>query len=486
VTGGGFPAIALAAAIALRALPTSAEEPVREELPGPARGGEVDVRVTPDRMTLGEVGVAQVAVKLPAGALRVRLKAAAGKVRGVKIERDGRATGTYRPPDSFVPRIDVVAALVETRGGLKVGFAVIQLTGQGEAILKTRPKSQARIRIGEREYGPVQADRRGEARIRIQVPPGAGVGYDDRGAPVDLGVPAMPRVAVFPERAKLRTAERATLEVYAFAARDDGGPDAEAAVSLSVDAGEISSPRAIGGGGFAATFTPPAEGAGRVEITAFIEGDAQPGATAAIELVPGAGATAVPPPTSGDAAAGEDAPLAHRVDAALEVGFASNFGTVNTFNVEIDLAYELFVRAVGLRFGAGIGTSASDDEGRATIGEDEPARAMASLWLVPITGRLGCRFPFATAWSFSLRAEAGAAMMDSMIRVRAGGAETDPVHERDWFPAAGGAVELSRALGPGAVLAGARYLHVFREPATISGRLAMLYVDVGYRLDFDF
>jgi len=204
----------------------------------------------------------------------------------------------------------------------------------------------------------------------------------------------------------------------------------------------------------------------------------------ALTLVPDKGAQETGLEQRGGAA-DERTPIAHRLDAALEAGFTSNFGAINTFDVGIDFAYELLVHAVGLRLGGDAGFSVSKVEESETVGAGTSTRATASLWIMPITGHLGCRFPFATAWSLSLRAEFGAAMVDNEIRMRTGGAAEDAVHEREWLPALGGAAELARALGPGEILAEARYLHVFREPATISGRLGLLYVNVGYRLVFD-
>jgi hypothetical protein len=484
--GACIASLALAAAVALSARSARSEEPAPPGLPAPARGGEVEVSVAPDRLTLGEDAEARVVVALPQGALKVRMRAAAGKVRDIEVGKDGTATGTYTPPASFVPRVDVVIALVEMRGAAtKVGFAAIPLTGQGEAILKTRPKAQAKIRIGVREYGPVQADKRGEARIRILVPPGTSVGLDDRNVAVDLGVPDMPRVAVFPALTKVGTDAPAAVPVYVVATGIDGAPAPAASVSLSVDRGGVSAARPIGGGAFAAEYTPPEKGTGKVVLSAVVEGDHLPAATAELTLVESAA-----PSGSPDAAARPDSPperpaLAHRIDAALKLGFASNLGAINTFDLGVDLAYELRLRAVGLRLGGDAGFSKSAADGSDAAGEDGSIAATTALWLVPITGYLGCRVPLAAVWSLSGRLEAGAAMLDNEIRMRPAEGPAETVHEREWLPAIGGAVELGRDLGPGAIMVEVRYLHVVREPATIAGRLGMLYANVGYRLGFD-
>ena len=478
--------LAVVAAVASSACSVRAEEPVQAALPAPARGGEVDVRVAPDRLTLGEDGEVRVVVALPKGALRVRMKAAAGRVRSVKVEKGGTATGRYAPPESFVPRVDVIVALVEMRDGTtKVGFAAIQLTGQGEAVLKTRPKAQARIRIGEREYGPVEADKRGEARIRILVPPGTTVGLDDGGVAVDLGVPATPRVAVFLSLREVGMDAPTVVPVYVVATGIDGAPDAAAAVSLSVDRGEISAPRAIGGGAFAAVYTPPDQGIGPAVISAVVEGEDLPAATAELTLVAGTAAAEAPGPAAPSVAPPEQPALAHRLDAALKLGFASNLGAINTFDLGVDLAYELRLRAVGLRLGGDAGFSKSAADGSDAVGGDTSVAAATTLWLVPITGYLGCRFALAATWTLSGRVEAGAAMLDNEIRMRPAGEPANAVHEREWLPAVGGAIELGRNLGPGAIVAEVRYLHVFREPATVAGRLGMLYANLGYRLAFD-
>jgi hypothetical protein len=476
--------LAAAAALALAASVARAQPPAPTEPAAPARGGEVEVRVEPERLTLGEDGGAQIVVALPEGAREVRIRAAAGKVRDVAIGADGTATGSYTPPDAFVPRVDFVAAIVETRDGTKAGFAAIPLTGQGEAVLKTRPRAQAKIRIGDREYGPVQADKSGQARIRIRVPPGTSVGIDERGVEVALGVPAMPRVAVFPRRVKFSSRPDEPEPLYVFAARADGtAVEDAAAASLAAEVGTVSALRAIGRGAFAAEYAPPPGASGKVVITASLAEPAEPPATVELRL----SGKANDSPGAGGTAPASKAPSGHpRVDVGLLLGYATSFGALNTFDVSAAVGYEPLSTRVALRLGARAGFSASRADSADTVGEDATADAEATLWVVPVVVQLGARVPFARdEWSFAARIEAGGAMIDSSIRVRSEGDDVGDERVRAWLPAFGGAVEVGRWLGPGQLLAELRYLQLFRAPESIVGNMGMLYASLGYRLAFD-
>jgi hypothetical protein len=481
---------AIMASLSLAAHVARAQAPYAVVLPVAAKGGAIDVRLAPSRLVLGEAHAAKVTVAVPREAIRVRLVAAAGKISKISFEGARRLAAIYEAPEAFVPRVDVVMAMIDTRDGPRIGFTAVQLIGQGEAVLKTRPNAMARITIGDHQYGPAPADKRGEARIQIQVPPGTSVGYDENEAAVDLGVPRMPRVALFPSSAEIGMDAPAPVPVYAVATRSDGGADEDCGIALSVDRGSISAPRALGGGAYAAIFTPPAEGYGQAVVSASIPGEDSPAATAEIMMVPGIveaaeGGIAIAPGTGeGDEAKSADRrpEVAHRLDAALRLGFAWNLGKVTTFDAGLDAAYELEIGAIGLRFGGDLGFSRTSAAGRPALETGTAVKVSSAMWLMPVAFYWGCRLPLAERWSLLVRNEIAGMLVDNQIDLAV---DSMSLHERAWLTALGAALEVDRDLGPGAIFAGARYLWVFGDLETVEGRLATLYFDVGYRLVFE-
>ena len=177
-----LPALTIASAGA------AAEE---EEDPAPSTGGDVAIEVEEAVLVLGKDTEAVVSFELPKGTREVALFAQHGRVDRIAMAEDGRRVeARYTPPTQFIPRVDVIAARVETGDGVSWGYATTHLIGQGMAEIKTSPKALATIDIGDRSFGPVRADRKGKAKIRVQVPPGISEGTDGEGRKVDLHLPA--------------------------------------------------------------------------------------------------------------------------------------------------------------------------------------------------------------------------------------------------------------------------------------------------------
>lgn len=140
----------------------------------------------------------------------------------------------------------------------------LQLVGRTNYPVQVAPAGRAIIKIGERDYGPVQADASGLAAVPILVPPGVSVATLLSISPggaltesrLNLKVPETKRVAWFPAPAEARGA--GPIQVQALVVTPDGKPDEAAAPKFRASHGQISAVRYKGNGIYAAIWTPPA------------------------------------------------------------------------------------------------------------------------------------------------------------------------------------------------------------------------------------
>ncbi len=107
---------------------------------------------------------------------------------------------------------------------------------------RTSSGASVTMRVGDRQFGPVAADRQGHVEIPIDVPPGVRHGQaratDRNGASretdVDLQLPAFPRVALLaPDGMEAGSLS----EVTVLAVDDTGAPAAADTLTLAASAG---------------------------------------------------------------------------------------------------------------------------------------------------------------------------------------------------------------------------------------------------------
>ncbi len=203
----------------------------------PARAGEgLSVRAEPGTLLLGEGGTATLVVEASAGAPAPLVTANLGTIEELAPAGPGRWTARYRPPAKRYPQVALVGAVA----GERQGFTAILLVGQGEALIQARPNQRIdSVRIGERSFGPFQADARGDARVPVQVPPGVTHAYH-AGKAIDLGLPATPHLHLAVDRPTLPADQAATLRLFVWAVTPEGRPRPAAPVELRAGMGEVS------------------------------------------------------------------------------------------------------------------------------------------------------------------------------------------------------------------------------------------------------
>ncbi|HVU53354.1 MAG TPA: hypothetical protein VHL80_21865 [Polyangia bacterium] len=88
----------------------------------------------------------------------------------------GHFTARYVAPTDRFP--EVALLVVEVGNGTQRlrGVARLPLHGATEMPLRTSPSAQVTLRVGDRWFGPVGADKQGHVKIPIEVPPGLRVG----------------------------------------------------------------------------------------------------------------------------------------------------------------------------------------------------------------------------------------------------------------------------------------------------------------------
>jgi hypothetical protein len=252
------------------------------------------------RIVLGETATVQIALtaKKPDGTpLDVappRLSASTGALSAPVRTAPGAWTTTFTPPKEMFPHVAIVFATIETAGTTAVGFAPLHLWGKGQTSVKTKPGSKVTVFIGNESFGPVDADKNGEANVSIVVPPGperaVAKSIDDVGnesqKTIDLGVPGFNRLAML-ALDDVASADGAA-RILAFAVDKKGEPLFEAKLKTKGSIGELEEPVGIAPGLFLLTYKPgksAARGIARIDVS--LEGAPESKAQTEIKLLTG-------------------------------------------------------------------------------------------------------------------------------------------------------------------------------------------------------
>lgn len=123
----------------------------------------------PERLVLGLHDHAYVTFRAEA-ADAVELYSNVGRFEAVVDQGDGTFRARYLPPVEKYPQVAIVAAMGRTRGD--VDWIAIPLYGRPEVTTRSDPLSVVFVDVAQQRHGPLLTDRRGEARVRVWVPPG--------------------------------------------------------------------------------------------------------------------------------------------------------------------------------------------------------------------------------------------------------------------------------------------------------------------------
>ncbi len=226
---------------------------------GTAGSSLVNVKVAPDTLQLGSDDAAVISARLPVGATRVNVHCHLGKVENLSADGKGRVSARYVPPAQFHPAVDIIVLSASDGRRTFWGVSRVRLVGRGKARIVTSPDAVTWLRIGNRRFGPAQADVQGEAFVDVEVPPGVAFGLDDQGKPVDLRLPEQPMTALFLDSGPQMNTEEVTLAKVLVVVHEPDGRIYRGSEfpSVTVDTGEISPLRQLALGVYEADYTVP-------------------------------------------------------------------------------------------------------------------------------------------------------------------------------------------------------------------------------------
>jgi hypothetical protein len=249
------------------------------------RGGDGDpctlrVSADPHELLLGESARATLRIET-GGMTAPRVTSSVGRVGTPRQVGPGVFEAELHPPDPATPEIAIVAAF----DGDACGWTAIRLVGQGEAVVRSTPGARIVVRIAERTFGPVRADRGGVARLPVVVPPGVRVAYHGDEA-IALDAPPVRRLHVVLDRASARADVDADIRLRVFATTEEGAPWTGAKVEASATAGEVQPLAEIAPGELVGRWHLQAGMAGDEALRARIAGGT-PEAVARLSRIPG-------------------------------------------------------------------------------------------------------------------------------------------------------------------------------------------------------
>ncbi|MEL6342264.1 MAG: Ig-like domain-containing protein [Myxococcota bacterium] len=230
----------------------------------------IAVTASPPQVVLGQDASVNLSITIPRVAGRaiqerdLVVRASAGAVSNVTALGDGAFSAMYTPPNKPFPHLAVITVVDRRAPDLVFGTFALPLVGKAEFPVTAAPNSRVILTIGDRDFGPIQADETGRARVPIVVPPGVFQGTlvsitnaQKTEEVIDLKLPDTRRVELLPTFNDVPADPTLTVPIRVFVAQEDGQPDTTATVSFSATAGRVSGVTNEGGGIYRADFAPP-------------------------------------------------------------------------------------------------------------------------------------------------------------------------------------------------------------------------------------
>ena len=224
------------------------------------------IAADPAHLQLGAGTTARVTIEVPEGASGLRLSASAGAIGEPVRQSDGTYAAEYTPPDETVPQIAILSAIARTERGPEAAYVAVPLWGQGDAVVKTRPRARIEVSIGDQTFGPVKADETGTALVPVVVPPGISAARHGS-RDIDLHIPPQRRVHVAVAGDPVLADRENRIDVFVFEVDAAGSPARSPSFALRTTRGAASAPEEMGLGAWKVRWTVPAGTTGAARIT---------------------------------------------------------------------------------------------------------------------------------------------------------------------------------------------------------------------------
>ncbi len=244
-------------------------------------GSRIEASANPPTITLGQTSEATLSVTLvgpsgqPLRGADLLVSASSGEVTNVTAMGEGRFTARYVAPRVNYPHLAVLSFADRRDPSRAYGQLSIPLHGSVDYPVQVSPNATVVLRLGDREFGPVQASPQGRAQVPIVVPPGlttatqvSVVGGESKEESIDLRVPETRRIHMVPMPESVPADGSLGVPVRVVALAADGRPDALAKLTLTTTAGQMGDASYDGNGIYTAIWTPPH---GKAQMSATLQ-----------------------------------------------------------------------------------------------------------------------------------------------------------------------------------------------------------------------
>jgi len=194
------------------------------------------------------------------------ISASVGRVESLRQSGNGAWEAQYIPPEDALPQVAIVTAVAAD----EAAFIAIPLWGEGDAVVKTRPRGRISVEIGEQTFGPVVADDHGEAVVPVVVPPGVQEAHHGKRV-IALHVPPSRTIHLALGRAVVEADRAQTVPVFVAAVTARGEPRPGASVRLAASRGELSALHEASKGLYVAWLALAPGRPGEARITAALD-----------------------------------------------------------------------------------------------------------------------------------------------------------------------------------------------------------------------
>ena len=250
---------------------------------------QLSLSANPPQLVLGQDASSTINIQLSGGDLSdvsdvaLVLAPTAGEIANLTYLGNGRYSALYTPPAVNYPQVAIITVADRQDPGRSYGYLSIPLMGKTSYPITSTPGANVMLKVGDRDFGPIQADATGRANVPIMVPPGVqqatlttATGAETKTETIDLKVPESKRVALFPTYAGIPGDRSVTVPVRVAVTTAGGAAAPNAQVNVSASSGTITKAVHEGNGIYRADYTPAAMLAmGQVTVAASLA--SQPG-----------------------------------------------------------------------------------------------------------------------------------------------------------------------------------------------------------------
>jgi len=260
----------------------------------------LSLSVNPAMLSAGKVDTATLNVEMADTWTQTRvddfeLSVSVGEIHDMTAMGGNRFTARFEVKEISDPSLAIVTLVDKRKTDRAYGAFAIPVAAMKTETIRAPEGANLIVRIAEREFGPVQATKRGRAEVEILAQPGVHTGSvaviqgDARSEqPLELVWPEPRRIQWVPLPQGIPGDATAEVPVRIAVFTATGEPDADATLVLSTDSGELGDVSYEGDGIYVAAYRPEhTEVEKEVMLTASLQGQEKVQVhTVGLKLVP--------------------------------------------------------------------------------------------------------------------------------------------------------------------------------------------------------